>query len=157
MGNIAAQRGGTGLLESIQRGAKRISDHNPLIDSLQFDKPMSSQPDKPVSPSQVIEGGAAYTIRNMGARSAPPVSRSLQSSKPSLIIENYSEKAFLNHLLESVSTLGSTKEYFNALNSLFTLYAMGNLTEGVLDSISRGDLREIKGILKDFSSLLESY
>jgi hypothetical protein len=34
---------------------------------------------------------------------------------------------------------------------------MGALTEGVMDSISREDLREIKGIVREFKNTLDSY
>lgn len=146
--SIATQRGNSALMKKLQQGAKSISVNNPVVQNLSFDKPAM-----PSHQVLIPETGAASTIKNMGLN--VPVSHMNPTVKP--ITENFSEKMFLNHLLESVSTLGSTKEYFNAINSMFTLYAMGQLTEGVLDSLSRGDLREIKGIVKEFSNILDSY
>lgn len=135
--NIASQRGNSkDLFNTLQHKSKPV----------------------PVTPIQqttmIPEGGAAASLRRAAI---PQTSSQSNSNQTSQILESYSEQAFVNHLLESVSTLGSTKEYFNAINSLFTLYAMNKLTEGVLDSLSRGDLREIKEIVKEFSSLLDSY
>jgi hypothetical protein len=155
MPNLAAQRGGSDLLKSIREGAKKVSESREMqstMDSLRFDRPSASRQ------TSIPEGGAAASLQRMTSTPSPVYTPSTSASKTSSpLLENYSEKAFINHLLESVSTLGSTKEYFGAINSLFTLYAMDKLSEGVLDSISRGDLREIKSIIKDFSNVLDSY
>lgn len=135
--NIASQRGNSkDLFNTLQQKPKSV----PVTSTQQT--------------TMIPEGGAAASLRRATISQIGPQSN-LKQAPP--ILESYSEQMFINYLLESVSTLGSTKEYFNAINSLFTLYAMDKLTEGVLDSLSRGDLREIKEIVKEFSSLLDSY
>ena len=81
-------------------------------------------------------------------------------SSESIIKETSSynfEHMLYDRLTESIESVGETKEYFNATSSLFTLYALGKLNENVMDSISREDIREIKGIIREFKSIIDSY
>lgn len=66
-------------------------------------------------------------------------------------------KSALNRLIDDIDTLKDTKEYFNALQSLLSLYALGYLDSGILDRMSREDLKELRGIVREFKSILDEY
>jgi hypothetical protein len=139
------QRGNPSILKSIQAQAKKVSQANGLSST-------SISTPQPVS---IPEAGAFASMQKRNASVGMP-----QQTIPKpvqRITEASPEKRLKDRLLESVETLGATKEYFNATSSLLTLYAMGALTEGVMDSISREDLREIKGIVREFKNTLDSY
>lgn len=127
------QRGNPNILKSIQQKAKQVSESSGISQSMSVTNPI-----KPSYP----EAGAYVSIQK---KNQVPVT------------ESFPEKRLVDRLMESVETLSSTKEYFNAVSSLFTLYAMGKLTEGVIDTISREDLREIKGIIREFKGTIDSY
>ena len=137
------QRGNPGLLKSIQQSAKKVSESNGLANTTI--NPVNSNVQMPVS------GGGAFASMQKLNNSLVETSN---INKGNL---SFPEKRLRERLLESVETLESTKEYFNAASSLFTLYVMGELTEGVMSSLSREDLREIKGIIKEFKNAVDSY
>ena len=140
------QRGSPGLLRSIQQGAKNVSKANGI----------SKEDSKPI----IKEGGAYNSIMNRLPLNNSQVSMpSIGPAKRSVGIKESgsSEKRLKERLLESVETLSYNKEYFNAVSSLFTLYSMDALTEGVLNSLGREDLREIKGIIGEFAKTLEKF
>lgn len=134
------QRGNTDIMKSIQKKAKQVSEA----------RGFSSTPSN-VSTAYVekvaYEAGAFASMNRRNSVHNTPVAHSI----------SIPEKMLVNRLLESVETLSSTKEYFNATSSLFTLYATGSLTDGIMESISKSDLKEIKGIVKEFKSMLDSY
>lgn len=131
------QRGGKDLLKSIQMKAKQVSESSGMSERMS----LTSTPK--VSP--MPDTGAYASIKKMNSTSVTPIQ------------ESGYEKKLKDRLLESVETLGVTKEYFNATSSLFTLYTMGALTESVMDSLSMEDIREIKGIIREFKSVIDSY
>ena len=166
---MVSNRGNTELLKNIQMGAKKVSERNGLA-SLGVVK--QTQP--------VQEGGAYASIQKMNKQvntipnsvidsalarsgffkeSAVPSTNHSESVSNNVIFSgsNILENRLLSRLCESVETLGVTKEYFNAVSSLFTLYTMDSLNESLMDSISREDLREIKGIIREFKSAIDAY
>ena len=142
------QRGNPNILKSIQKSAKKVSESNGLSNTSIVD-PRSISP----IPVSIPEGGAFASMQKL--KQTNEVQRS--SNNRMNIFENVAEKRLKERLLESVETLGATKEYFNAASSLFTLYAMGELTEGVMSSLDKEDLCEIRGIIKEFKNAIDSY
>lgn len=131
------QRGNPNLLKSIQSSAKKVSESKGISSS------MNISTDIPIKPN-IPEAGAYISLQKSKASS---VNR---------VIAN-PEKRLKDRLLESVEMLGTTGEYFNATSSLLSLYAMGELTEGVMKTLTVEDLNEIKGIVKEFKNILDSY
>ena len=130
-------------MKSIQNKAKQVSESNGL----------ASGSGKMLTPSlnvNVQEGGAYASMMKKQQIQEEPV-RGIPSGKGN------TEKRLKERLLESVETLSYNKEYYNAISSLLALYSMGALTEGVLNTIDREDLREIKGIIREFKDILESF
>ena len=149
MPSLAQQRGNPNLLKELQAGAQKVSEQKGIR---QVEKK-----------SPIQEGGAFNSIQRqlqeqMG-KFAPTssISVSIPSQRPVQLSEGYLGGKLLERLNESVETLGTTKEYFNATQSLFTLYTLGKLNEGLMNTISREDLREIKGIVREFKSVIDSY
>ena len=66
-------------------------------------------------------------------------------------------RSVLDRLIDNIEMLSTTKEYFNAVQSMFSLYALGYLDDVVFDKLSREDLKEIKGIVREFKSILDEY
>lgn len=137
------QRGNPSLMKSIQMGAKKVSESKGISGNILAEK-------QPINP-QIPEAGAFASMQRM--KNANTVRENSISKNENIS----SEKRLYERLTESVETLPMTKEYFNATSSLFTLYTMGKLTEGLMDSLSREDLREIKGIIREFKSVIDSY
>lgn len=73
------------------------------------------------------------------------------------IDELFYKKTLYVIMLETIKTLKDTKEYYNATNALFTLFMLGKLNEGLMQSIDTDDLEEIRGIVKEFKFILDSY
>lgn len=135
------QRGNTDIMKSIQRKAKQVSEARGISSAQTHNVAQNISLD-----SVMHEAGAFASMNRRNNPVHTPVSNA-----------PIHEKKLMDRLLESVETLESTKEYFNAVSSLFTLYAMGSLTEGVMGSISESDMREIKGIVREFKSMIDSY
>lgn len=131
-------RGNPALMKTIQERAAAVSKANGINT-------------QQVIPNVPPQGGAAFSIQNQ--------QKVHESSAPSLKGKgNFDfEKSVQSRIIESLEVLSSSKEYFNALQSLITLYAMGNLTEGVLQKLSHEDLNELRGILSEFKSQLDSF
>lgn len=134
------QRGNPNLLKSIQKSAKKVSESRGVSSGMKINTP---------TPQSIPEAGAFASIQKMNSTH--------NMNKRVYVTEGGNEKRLKDRLLESVEMLGTTGEYFNATSSLLSLYAMGELTEGVMRTISREDLNEIKGIIREFKSMLDSY
>lgn len=143
------QRGNPGIMRSIQQKAKQISESNGMasVGSIANAKP----------PEMAPQGGAYATMMKAKESSTPSSAPSRDRiSVNERISSPNPDRRLMDRLLESVETLSYSKEYFNATSSLLTLYAMGKLTEGVLNTLSREDLREIKGIIREFKETLDN-
>lgn len=130
-------------------------------------------------PRTVQEGGAFASMKNRmnmmnaaGSRieipdsirqvfspqaSAVPQTTQVQTSVTEQASTNIRPGMLYSRIYESVETVGQTKEYFNATSSLLTLYALGQLNESVLRTLSKEDLQEIKGIVREFQGILETF
>lgn len=143
---MIAERGTPGLLKALREGAKEVTDHNNLGVNRNVNIPETS-----------TQGGAFYSMRGSytGDRT---VKESQTSGYKTPIKENKSfNVSLLSRLYESVQTVHETKEYYNAVSSLLTLYAIGKLDESAFDNMTREDIREIKGIIRDFKSTIDMY
>lgn len=148
-------RGNPSIMKDIANKAKAISESNGLSKI------------GGITPAPVQEGGAYASMMAMRrAQNNPqptPILPNVPGSGQTIpsVGVNLSEgvlgKKLQERLLESVETLSTTKEYFNATSSLFTLYSMGMLTEGVMQTISEEDLKEIKALIKEFKLGLDKY
>lgn len=154
---MIASRGNPDLLKSIQMGAKSVSESRGI-----------SKKEVPVP-----EGGAFNSLKRTQESVANKISSQVNSfmgnmnvqgnsptvSSPSNtgIIQENIKFDYMSKLYESIYTLHDTREYFNAISSMFSLYAMGKLDESVLSNLSREDMREIKGIVREFKSILDVY
>lgn len=138
-------RGNPNLMKTIQESAAKVSKANGINTQT-------------VLPSVPPQGGAAFSIQK-SKKVLDSVNIPESSNMSSTLLHRGFdfEKSLKLHLLEAIEVLPSSKEYFNAVQSLITLYALGDLTEGVMRKLSREDLNEIKGIINEFKSLLDSF
>ena len=147
---MIANRGNPLLLKSLQASAKQVSKQNGISNLNVIGE--SKIQVKPINNTQLdYNSTGAY---------ASMMKKNNTVSSESIIKETSSynfEHMLYDRLTESIESVGETKEYFNATSSLFTLYALGKLNENVMDSISREDIREIKGIIREFKSIIHSY
>ena len=147
---MIANRGNPLLLKSLQASAKQVSKQNGISNLNVIGE--SKIQVKPINNAQLdYNSTGAY---------ASMMKKNNTVSSESIIKETSSynfEHMLYDRLTESIESVGETKEYFNATSSLFTLYALGKLNENVMDSISREDIREIKGIIREFKSIIDSY
>lgn len=159
--NGIIQRGNPSIMKAIQQEAKTISESNGIA--------------QPVIKPQVVEGGAAASIKrmNMPSNIQNQMNEMFGSNAqvaPGMSVGNVSvatntsgnlkfdfTKSALERLLDSVELSTVTKEYVNTTQALFSLYALGYLDDTVLDKLSREDINEIKGIVREFKSILDSY
>lgn len=141
------QRGNPGILKKIQEEAKKVSVANGI------NKETPKQP--------VIEGGAYNSIkRQFSSNFTNNVSVKEPVIQPTPInkVVNYNfDKNYFGRLEDSIHTVGATKEYYNAIQALFSLYSVDKLSDNTLESLNVEDLNEIKGIVRDFLNLLNSY
>ena len=148
-------RGNKSLLEALQKGAKKISEsngiaHTKLIDDGKVEEAVANIP---------MQGGAYNSIHN------PFVSGEHVKKQVSIVddvVINKNAQIDIKGKLEdklqkSISTLGETGEYYNAVDALFTLFTVGKLTESLMESISSKDLKEIKAIINEFKSAIDSF
>lgn len=153
---MIASRGNPDLLKSIQRSAKAVSESRgiakkevPVPEGGAFNSLKRTQE----SVADKINNQINSFMGNMGVQSSSTVNNPSQIR----VIKENQQFDYINRLYESVYTLHDTKEYFNAISSLFSLYAMGKLDESVFSNMSREDMREIKGIVREFKSILDVY
>lgn len=149
------QRGTPNLLKSIQQSAKKVSESKGISESMSLNG--NVRPSTPeagayasIQKMNIPETGAFASMQRVNATPVPGPSNVV----PRRMNES---KLLKDRLFESVETLGTTGEYFNAASSLLTLYALGELTEGVLNTMSREDLNEVRGIIREFKGILDSY
>lgn len=148
------QRGNPNLLKSIQQSAKKVSESNGISvvnNSNQVVERRTANP-VPLNEEEIMKQVGNYMSPTQQTYNTPTMRQPVREN-----VGYDFQKALLDRLTESVQTVGDTKEYFNAVSSLFTLYAMGKLNEGVLNHISREDLREIRGIIREFKGIIDTH
>lgn len=158
--------GNTNILKEIREASKKVSEEiglsesmrifpeQPKIDESKLGAAASIQkmniPQEQQQMLQGMFGSLREPVQESNVQSVPQVKGSGQVKFD--FIKSASER-----LIDNIDMLGATKEYFNALQSLLSLYALGYLDDTVLDKISREDLKEIKGILREFKSIIDEY
>lgn len=151
-------RGGTSVLSAIREGAKHVSEQNGIATMKLVD-------DSAVKHSiEEAFGVMPNSTNTMSSQTPFTNSVTPQSTinprvegKGSVNVSNAFEDKLINKLQKCIETLADTGEYYNAVDALFTLHTMGALTDGVVDSITRRDLKEIKSIVKEFKDIVDSF
>lgn len=151
-------RGGTSVLSAIREGAKHVSEQNGIATMKLVD-------DSAVKHS-IEEAFGVMPNSTDTMSSQTPLTNSVtpQSTinprvegKSGVNVSNAFEGKLVNKLQKCIETLADTGEYYNAVDALFTLHTMGALTDGVVDSITRRDLKEIKSIVKEFKDIVDAF
>lgn len=160
-------RGGKSILSAIREGAKHVSEQNGIANMKLVDDATvknSIQEAFGHIPNSSDTSQVPFTNSYTKVQSTiDPVIRNSTSSVGTGGSSNVSlntnafEDKLVNKLQKCVETLSGTGEYYNAVDALFTLYTMGALTDGVVDSITRRDLKEIKSIVSEFKDLVDSF
>lgn len=149
-------RGGTSVLSAIREGAKHVSEQNGIATMKLVD-------DSAVKHSIEEAFGVMPNSTNTMSSQTPftnsvtPQSTINSRVEGSVNVSNAFEDKLVNKLQKCIETLADTGEYYNAVDALFTLHTMGALTDGVVDSITRRDLKEIKSIVKEFKDIVDSF
>lgn len=151
-------RGGTSVLSAIREGAKHVSEQNGIATMKLVD-------DSAVKHSiEEAFGVMPNSTNTMNSQTPFTNSVTPQSTinprvegKSGVNVSNAFEDKLVNKLQKCIETLADTGEYYNAVDALFTLHTMGALTDGVVDSITRRDLKEIKSIVKEFKDIVDSF
>lgn len=151
-------RGGTSVLSAIREGAKHVSEQNGIATMKLVD-------DSAVKHSiEEAFGVMPNSTNTMSSQTPFTNSVTPQSTinprvegKGSVSVSTVFEDKLVNKLQKCIETLADTGEYYNAVDALFTLHTMGALTDGVVDSITRRDLKEIKSIVKEFKDIVDSF
>lgn len=137
------QRGNPNILKSIQESSKAVSERLGYSGMSVFSD-VRQRPQYPTTsppPRNVTEHFMSEPMRTQNTPS--------HNTRPF----NF-EKRALSQIYESIESLPTTREFFNAAQSLFTLYAMDSLTPEVLRQISPQDLHEIKSVVHEFERSL---
>ena len=151
-------RGGTSVLSAIREGAKHVSEQNGIATMKLVD-------DSAVKHSIEEAFGVIPNSTNTMSSQTPFTNSVTPQSTINPRVEGKSgvnvstafEDKLVNKLQKCIETLADTGEYYNAVDALFTLHTMGALTDGVVDSITRRDLKEIKSIVKEFKDIVDSF
>ena len=151
-------RGGTSVLSAIREGAKHVSEQNGIATMKLVD-------DSAVKHSIEEAFGVMPNSTNTMSSQTPFTNSVTHQSTINPRVEGKSgvnvstafEDKLVNKLQKCIETLADTGEYYNAVDALFTLHTMGALTDGVVDSITRRDLKEIKSIVKEFKDIVDSF
>lgn len=151
-------RGGTSVLSAIREGAKHVSEQNGIATMKLVD-------DSAVKHGiEEAFGVMPNSTNTMSSQTPFTNSVTPQSTinprvegKSGVNVSNAFEDKLVNKLQKCIETLADTGEYYNAVDALFTLHTMGALTDGVVDSITRRDLKEIKSIVKEFKDIVDSF
>lgn len=151
-------RGGTSVLSAIREGAKHVSEQNGIATMKLVD-------DSTVKHSiEEAFGVMPNSTNTMSSQTPFTNSVTPQSTinprvegKSGVNVSNAFEDKLVHKLQKCIETLADTGEYYNAVDALFTLHTMGALTDGVVDSITRRDLKEIKSIVKEFKDIVDSF
>ena len=156
--------GNLNLLKSIQQASKQVTEQMGMSEAMRI------FPEQPKVDESKL--GAAASL-GLNQKASIPVQQQQRlnemfgSVDSNLVSGNTSVisgttkfdfmKSASQRLMDSIDNLEYTKEYVSAIQAMFSLYAMGNLDDTVLDRVSRSDMREIKGILKEFNDILSNY
>lgn len=151
-------RGGTSVLSAIREGAKHVSEQNGIATMKLVD-------DSAVKHSIEEAFGVMPNSTNTMSSQTPFTNSVTPQSTINPRVEGKSgvnvstafEDKLVNKLQKCIETLADTGEYYNAVDALFTLHTMGALTDGVVDSITKRDLKEIKSIVKEFKDIVDSF
>lgn len=151
-------RGGTSVLSAIREGAKHVSEQNGIATMKLVD-------DSAVKHGiEEAFGVMPNSTNTMSSQTPFTNSVTPQSTinprvegKSGVNVSNAFEDKLVNKLQKCIETLADTGEYYNAVDALFTLHTMGALTDGVVDSITRRDLKEIKSIVKEFKDIVDAF
>lgn len=150
--------GNKNILKEIQQASKMVSQRTGLAEAMRI------FPDQPKVDESKL--GAAASL---GLNKRASVNESQQREIESMFSSAQSRgsgngtikfdltKSAVNRILSDIDSLNVTKEYFNAIQSLLSLYALGSLDNTVLDRMNREDINEVRGILREFKSILDSY
>lgn len=151
-------RGGASVLSAIREGAKHVSEQNGIATMKLVD-------DSAVKHSIEEAFGVMPNSTNTMSSQTPFTNSVTPQSTINPRVEGKSgvnvstafEDKLVNKLQKCIETLADTGEYYNAVDALFTLHTMGALTDGVVDSITRRDLKEIKSIVKEFKDIVDAF
>nr|DAR91193.1 MAG TPA: hypothetical protein [Caudoviricetes sp.] len=154
-------RGGTSVLSAIREGAKHVSEQNGIATMKLVD---DSAVKHSIEEAFGVMPNSTNSTNTMSSQTPFTNSVTPQSTinpriegKGSVNVSNAFEDKLVNKLQKCIETLADTGEYYNAVDALFTLHTMGALTDGVVDSITRRDLKEIKSIVKEFKDIVDSF
>ena len=157
-------RGGTSVLSAIREGAKHVSEQNGIATMKLVDDSAvkhSIEEAFGVMPNSTNSTNSTNTMSSQTpfTNSVTPQStiNPRVEGKSGVNVSNAFEDKLVNKLQKCIETLADTGEYYNAVDALFTLHTMGALTDGVVDSITRRDLKEIKSIVKEFKDIVDSF
>ena len=154
-------RGGTSVLSAIREGAKHVSEQNGIATMKLVD---DSAVKHSIEEAFGVMPNSTNSTNTMSSQTPFTNSVTPQSTinprvegKSGVNVSNAFEDKLVNKLQKCIETLADTGEYYNAVDALFTLHTMGALTDGVVDSITRRDLKEIKSIVKEFKDIVDSF
>lgn len=154
-------RGGTSVLSAIREGAKHVSEQNGIATMKLVDDSVVKHS---IEEAFGVMPNSTNSTNTMSSQTPFTNSVTPQSTinpriegKGSVNVSNAFEDKLVNKLQKCIETLADTGEYYNAVDALFTLHTMGALTDGVVDSITRRDLKEIKSIVKEFKDIVDSF
>ena len=154
-------RGGTSVLSAIREGAKHVSEQNGIATMKLVDDSAVKHSIEEAFGVMPISTNSTNTMSSQTpfTNSVTPQStiNPRIEGKGSVNVSNAFEDKLVNKLQKCIETLADTGEYYNAVDALFTLHTMGALTDGVVDSITRRDLKEIKSIVKEFKDIVDSF
>lgn len=163
--------GNTNILKQIQEASKQVSQSMGLDKSMQIFKEQPRVDESklgaaasvkkvgiPDNTQQILQEMVNTSVKSQSnsVNEAPVYTGNTQILSSGSIKFNFAE-SYVDRLISSIELLGTTKEYFNAVQSMLSLYALGYLDDSVLDKLSREDIKEIKGIVREFKSILDEY
>ena len=163
--------GNTNILKEIREASKKISVETGLAESMRI------FPEQPKIDESKLGAAASLGLNKKASipQEQQDMLQSMFGSSGSGVNESSNErqvsgqvrssgsikfdftKSSIDRLVDNIEMLNTTKEYFNALQSMLSLYALGYLDNNVLDKLSREDLKELKGILREFKSIIDEY
>ena len=150
-------RGNTNLLKAIQQGAKQVSMKNGIAEqSLVDDSLVKSRVEEAFGSIPNSTETHSMSNQSIFTNTMTRIDPRVSVNNPKISSNDFKDTLVFK-LQKSIETLAETGEYYNAVDSLFTLYTMGALTDGVVDSITRRDLKEIKAIVNEFKDTVDSF
>lgn len=151
--------GNKNILKEIQQASKRVSQRTGLAEAMRI------FPDQPKVDESKLGAAASLGLNRkaiVNESQQREIEKMFSSGDGSSVAQRGSikfdlTKSAVDRIIGDIDSLNVTKEYFNATQSLLSLYALGSLDNVVLDRMSRDDINEIRGILREFKSILDSY